>query len=95
MSLFNDGRNASFPPPPWSIGEVIVTVSPQEAQDELKRFDSKPLIYVAHPVTVDVSDATSELGCSLLERKKGMACLCVRDKRGDGDERRHTRAGGQ
>eukprot|EP00798_Chlamydomonas_sp_ICE-L_P031517 gene31517-6697_t len=36
----------------WSLGEVIVSLSPQEAFDELAKYDKEAVVYVRHPVTV-------------------------------------------
>eukprot|EP00798_Chlamydomonas_sp_ICE-L_P028219 gene28219-31324_t len=40
--------------PSWSLGEIITTLSPQDADQELKRFDAKAILYVRHPVTVEL-----------------------------------------
>eukprot|EP00798_Chlamydomonas_sp_ICE-L_P031468 gene31468-6656_t len=38
--------------PEWSLGEVIVSLSPQEAFDELAKYEKEAVVYVRHPVTV-------------------------------------------
>eukprot|EP00798_Chlamydomonas_sp_ICE-L_P004440 gene4440-14590_t len=54
LFMAGDGKLKDMSKPaPWSIGEVIVTISPSDALTEFKRVEAEPVVYVGHPTTVE------------------------------------------